>query len=238
MTIMIGCPLQQRAWILPVYLNSIEKIDFPKEDIHLAFLVNNSSDNTLEILHRFKDAHYDEYYDIEIALACDFDYTDNRIGNRDYGCIADVKNEWLDMRYPSDEFAFIVDSDVLVPPEVLSTLLGHQKDMISALVMTLMFRGMDFYNMMDWNGSMYVHRREWNERLLKVDYTAGCVLMSKALLDTNPRYGDHRQGEDCIFCRDAQKAGYEVFIDTGILCNHVMFKKENMGDTYVPVDTM
>ena len=48
--IMIGCPVRDREWILPKYLDSIYALSYPKENICLCFIVNDSTDNTLERL--------------------------------------------------------------------------------------------------------------------------------------------------------------------------------------------
>ena len=50
--VLIGCPVRNRAWILPRYLQSLRNLDYDPSEIEYCFVVNDSIDNTLEILRK------------------------------------------------------------------------------------------------------------------------------------------------------------------------------------------
>ena len=146
MRVMIGCPVQNRAWILPKYLERIDKLVANKKQMHLAFLINNSTDDTECILRDYQEQHENEFGKISVQEYPNFDYVDNRLGTRDYEKIAEVKNAWLSMRKPKDKFAFMVDSDLLIPPRAYLDLFSVGADVTAGLFPTLFISDMTFYN--------------------------------------------------------------------------------------------
>ena len=59
MKVLIACPVKDRDWILPNYLQSVLELDYPKELIDIYWIVNNSSDNSLLMLESFRDQFVD-----------------------------------------------------------------------------------------------------------------------------------------------------------------------------------
>ena len=55
--IFAGCPCQNNEKTMPSYLESLRSLDYPKEKIHLGFLVNNSTDDTYYILKTFQEEY-------------------------------------------------------------------------------------------------------------------------------------------------------------------------------------
>ena len=48
--VMIGCPVRNRAWILPDYLQHLRALKYPQEQIEYCFVINDSFDETRAIL--------------------------------------------------------------------------------------------------------------------------------------------------------------------------------------------
>lgn len=239
---MIGCPVQNRAWILPRYLAHIDSMAMDKSQIHLAFVVNNSTDNTLAILHAFKEKMGAFYDQIDI-LEYDFDYEDTRDASRDVSRIAEVKNAFIDLRQPDDKEVLLIDSDVLVPGNTLLELLYDAKDVCAGLLPNGSFAGVQFYNIMRDRKGTYRHVMKFDQKviydahgvamdvvnasgLVKVDVACGCVLYSKEVLDSGARFSFHRQGEDVAMCEAIRKNGFEIWCDTDVTPVHVMSEKK------------
>ena len=51
--IMIGCPVRNRAWILPRYLKSISDLEYPSEYLCYCFVINDCIDSTPNLLADF-----------------------------------------------------------------------------------------------------------------------------------------------------------------------------------------
>jgi glycosyltransferase involved in cell wall biosynthesis len=62
---MIGCPVRNRAWILPAYLQSLEALDYPRERIIYCFIVNDCEDSTPDILGNFAHKYPGQVYLVE-----------------------------------------------------------------------------------------------------------------------------------------------------------------------------
>lgn len=225
--ITIGCPIQNKAHYLPIYLEHIRNIDYSKDDIQLAFLVNNSTDNTYDILKTFREEYLSEYYKISIwdISGVNNGYIDNRKGIRDYEAFATVRNMWLKMADSKSEWILSIDSDVLVPPNIIKQLMSHNKDMCSALVLNNR-TNYNSYNILCLNnkGTQYNHITEGDyefwEGLVPVDITGACVLMKRSSIE-GIEYSGHPRGEDFSFCEELKDRGCEIFCDTTVKTVHL-----------------
>jgi len=118
--IAILIPAKDRAQVLPQCLSAIYSIDYPKERISLLFLDDRSLDKTGEIFKEFKSNYEKEYNSIEILRL---------EGNPKERNIARARNiliqEWKKIH---TDWALFVDSDVIVPKDVLKILLQKARD--------------------------------------------------------------------------------------------------------------
>lgn len=221
--ILIGCPVHNREWILPLYLKHLYDIDYPKDSISLCFILNDSKDKSKDILLNFKEKHSKEYRNIiikEINYNMPDDLRQNRIKNKIYDRLSKVRNEFLNCIIDED-YVFSIDSDILVPKDSLLRLLNHNKDIISALV----------YNdpnkvypniLLIKNGKITHYFNFPKNSLFEVDIT-GAVYLLKSEVCQKVRYSYHSFGEDVPFCLCAKKLGYKIWCDSSIYCNHIMY---------------
>lgn len=128
----------------------------------------------------------------------------------------------------------MLDSDVLPPPQLISTLLGHNKDMVGGW-----YAKKEKYPLKQTDGTVntiqrpvvydysvekdgYVQRLLPGTGLEKIDGAgAGCWLMSRHLaekLGKSP-YGD-TSGEDLILCDRIREAGFDMFVDWSMRSAH------------------
>jgi glycosyltransferase involved in cell wall biosynthesis len=222
---MVGCPLQNREKVIFRYLDSIENLDYPKEEIHLAFLVNCSTDRTLTILEDFKFLNEDKYNQISIREYNELDYVDNLHNRGDFSNFATLRNRWLNMRQPNDTHIFSVDSDVLLPSHALRQLLVNDKDVCSTLVDV----GREHYNTFNWDNKMKLYKRcvPPMRNLNQIDVTCAVLLAKKEVFDAGVKWGASKQGEDIYFCEKAKENGFEIWNDGSIECIHLKWDKES-----------
>lgn len=223
---MVGCPLQNRAWILPSFLNSLQKLEYPKNDIHLAFLDDGSTDNSYNLLQQFKSIFEPIYYKIDIWRKTS-EYQDTREKQRDYQHFADTRNTWLSMRNEDDYLIFSVDSDILVPPTILSQLIKDQYNTRANIVSALIYNGFEVYNLATKSKmGHYIHLFPKTNSIFNVDVTGACMLITRETLDAGCSFNFHRQGEDVAFCESVYDRFGEgtIFCDTSIQPQHIMEK--------------
>jgi glycosyltransferase involved in cell wall biosynthesis len=109
--VMIGCPVRNRAWILPAYLQSLEALDYPRERIIYCFIVNDCEDSTPDILGNFAHKYPGQVYLVENNGG----NTPHQRGQYSFKRLAYLRNLLLMEFLRSDcEYLFSVDSDILV----------------------------------------------------------------------------------------------------------------------------
>jgi hypothetical protein len=125
-----------------------------------------------------------------------------------------------------------VDSDVVLPPHAIETLLGANKDIVGAWVpFEDKQRGWIAGRVA---GGTVWHVEPRSDGLEVVDFTTfGCMLVTRAALETVPldagvdnacTLGDGRevmQGETFAFGLAAQAKGFEVYAHGGVICDHI-----------------
>ncbi len=222
--IMIGCPIRNRAWILPDYLQAILNFDYPAELIELCFIVNDCQDSTPAILSDFAAAHENPvylYYDNQ-------DHSGkHQRGYYNFRRLAHLRNQLITAFLRTDcEYLFSLDSDIIMPPESIMTLLGAQRDIISALVWNGGDIGShDTYNILKQaeNGD-YLHIREFPVNgVFEVDCTGAAYLLRRRVLsEFMIRYDADYGAEDIGFCKSAQRAGIKLYCHSGVRGRHFM----------------
>lgn len=246
-TITIAAPVRDRDWILQHYLDAIVNIDYPKDLIDLRFVVNDSSDRTLEILTNFKSLMNNYYRSIHIDIYnrnVPIDQRELNVRNNYiYDHLSKLKN-FIISRTKTDYLLFL-DADILVPTDIINNLLKHQKDIVSGLIWNGYLTNPDkpylYPNVMRLQNGIYRHILNRSIRdvscrsstplpLMKVDLTGAVILISRKAYKS-VKYGFHPQGEDAYFCKMAQEKGFELFCDVGLFCHHIM--NENLLREYL-----
>src|SRR5690242_5870846 len=109
--VIIGCPVRNRAWILPEYMQALSNINF--KDVIYFFLENNSEDETFSILESFEN----ENPDCVVYQLKDEGFAYWRRGeySRDkYKYLANLRNQFLEDCMSSDaDYILSIDSDII-----------------------------------------------------------------------------------------------------------------------------
>jgi hypothetical protein len=126
--------------------------------------------------------------------------------------------------FETDDFSIMwVDSDVVVEPDTFVRLAAHAKDFVTALMFQRAGRHMPLAFI--WNGRLFHHLIRWPKNTLApIDGCGfGCVITSAAMLRriSPPWFSYGSLSEDFTFCRRAAEAGFQLYLDTGIVVRHL-----------------
>lgn len=140
--------------------------------------------------------------------------------------------------YPDDAAIFWCDSDVVLPNDAITRLADHGKDFVCGIYFQR--RAPHFPLVATFDGSGFNWIMKWPENVIApIDGCGfGCVLTSLGMLRKMeaPWFKFAQFSEDFDFCMKAQKSGYQLYMDTGVLCTHLQdpkgagfeeFKREN-----------
>jgi len=127
-----------------------------------------------------------------------------------------------------------LDSDMVFPPDTIDLLLRHEKPVVSGLyfLRKKLYPSFRFLKNGDYHSSYEFPQNS----LMKVDATGlGCILVKREVLEkiseqnkgeplfyTKYIEGSRTKvsGEDTVFCELVKKAGFEIYVDTGLLLGH------------------
>jgi hypothetical protein len=151
------------------------------------------------------------------------------------------RNKVVESVVNDDQFAdasiFWCDSDVLLPSDAISRLADSGKDFISGIYFQ---RGGDHRPLIA-NFNPRTKSFQWLSKwppnvIAPIDGCGfGCVLTSvKMLRDMKAPWFEYKEySEDFTFCLNAEKAGYQLYVDTGVLCGHLMDPNPATIETYL-----
>lgn len=227
MIIAIGCPVANRAWILPEYLAALDALNWPRK--RYLFVDDRSEDATPKILKRFAL----ESCGAVVERWCGPPGPGHRRGQYGmdgYTHLAALRNRLAEMFLESGTDAlFSVDSDVIVPPDalrVLAPLVADGRTIAALAISNVAGRELDGEaqgNFMVERDGVFMHlpRRAPDGRLLEasptkgtleVDAAGACMLIPRAAFERGVRWGAHHQGEDLFFAECAYAAGFRFVV--------------------------
>lgn len=224
--VMIGCPVRNRAWILPRYLKSISNLEYPGEYLSYCFIVNDCIDSTPDLLADFARERPGQ---VKIIV-----HNMGRLKSRShlrgyyhFAHLAWLRNILLSAFLQSDcEYLFSIDSDILLPPYALNRLLKDECEIISALVCNgHETRDPGIYNILRHNkDGTWRHIREFSrEGVFEVECTGAVYLLKRNVIDGyGIRYSAAYGAEDIGFCMNALSKGIKIFCDGRVEGEHYM----------------
>ncbi|MDD3893546.1 MAG: hypothetical protein PHU36_00780 [Syntrophomonadaceae bacterium] len=223
-SILIGCPVRNRAWILPEYLECLENIDYPADKIKFCFIVNDSIDDTEAILTEFSRRSLSP---VQIINTPDSKNNGHQRGTYRLEQLAKLRNLLLEKFFQSEcEYLLSVDSDILVPPSIIRQLLSRDCLIISALVCNgHHINDSSIYNVMQKNPvGNYQYMKDFpRDNIFRTDITGAAYLIHRSVIVTHRVYYSAKRGaEDIGFCEEARARGIPIFCDGTIECRHVM----------------
>ena len=166
--------------------------------------------------------------------------------------IDQVRNLIADWVVKGFDYLFSVDSDIAFPPDTLTQLLSHNRDMVSGLYIQRK-PGEHILEVYEHNGFGGVTNIPYGKiagrGLVEIASCGfGCVLVKAEVLRaiSYPHFKYHSAidhantiSEDVDFCRKALSAGFKIWADTNIKCRHIgssTFTVDNYTAPMIPVE--
>gem|GEM_PF-4127276 len=137
--------------------------------------------------------------------------------------------------YPDDALIAWVDSDVMLPIDSIARLADHGLDFVTGIY----FQRHPPHRPLiaHFNGKSFQWAAKWPRNVIApMDGCGfGCVLTSLGMLRKMdaPWFEYLKFSEDFDFCLKAAKLGFQLYVDTAVLCGHLMDPEPATIDTYV-----
>lgn len=229
----ITAPIRSRQKILPYYLNGILSQTFPHSNTQLLFVINNSTDNSENILNEFKKQYENEYMRIRIEKYNRPNVPeDKRIRNvrpAIYTHLAEMRNYIA--QQVKTEWQMSVDSDIILLPDTIEKLIDSKKKCISALICnghefakTQKVNPYDYTNIMNKDAKgryFHIPKTHW-KGIIQINMTGAVYLIHKDIFKKCKYKNDITYGEDIPFCKDVENLGETLWCDTDIRLPHLM----------------
>lgn len=148
----------------------------------------------------------------------------------DNGPIDTLRNDIVEKALACGATSLIMmDTDMIYHPKTITRLLSHKLPVVGALC----FRRYPPFDsiMLKITDNGYESIDDWQEgELVEVDATgAGCIIYDMEVFRKMPypwfRFQKMENGmtigEDIGFCQDLKAAGYRIFVDTAVPCDHL-----------------
>lgn len=235
MKLIIGCPVYDRAWILPYWFQFIERQSLPLKDIGFIFIASQKDTETLEVLSRWKSFH-PEISVFDIEFPDDVNHFSHKDGTRHwtlskYDNMVKLRNHLLEkVRIYQPDYFMSLDSDILLTnPNTLELLISHINEGAKAInpLMYMTPSGERFPSVMKWlNEPGGKATRDFDYEIgtyFKSDVIMAAKMMSKEVYN-NINYIIHDQGEDLGWSSECARMGYDLYAATYIYAVHVMHK--------------
>ena len=232
MFVVLGCPIYDRAWILPQWLACIEQQDIGLENLGFVFIGAPEDKETHDILFEFQEKH-PELRCFDLTIDEKEEHRSHPEGQRSwprerYKAMARMRNLLLarvNVHRP-DRFLSL-DSDMLLEnPRTISELAQITAVVDAASPLAYMtFQGIRFPNFMSWvtvPGGKAARLYDYPiGQLFKVDVIMATVMMNKLVYE-NTLYEWHRQGEDLGWSTDCFRKGFRLYSASYLYVPHIM----------------
>lgn len=220
MHIVIGCPIRNRAWVLPEWLEAIRRQNIK---VDIVCMLSPSEDETEKILR-----------DNDVLVLNDRrpgrdqrEIIAHGWGDLDtYAYMASLRNKLIKYaQYVDADYFFSLDSDILLPFEALERLLEYAKTHpgVVAPAVNMVFNGTQ-WNTMNWVRSQpgRALRENRSPQTGRADVIMAAMLLDRSAMQC--AWAAHEQGEDIGFCLDAEAKDVDRWWVREVWCEHLMYR--------------
>lgn len=232
MKLLVGCPVSDRAWILPYWLHHVNRA-CGKVGIEprFVFVVGSRDLGVRDLLRR---------RNLPMRIVDEPERKDERRWNVGrYQHMVDIRNTLLEeVRRREPDLFLSLDSDILLHEDAIQSLLdGFSRFPNAAAIGTKCFlslSGVAYPNMGFWvKSKSHSHHRFYRQNannLCRVDILMAAKCMTPAAYQVD--YELHSLGEDLGWSTAVARAGGSLYFDGRVVNKHVMRKE--MLDTIDP----
>lgn len=260
--VLIGSPVRQKPQILQHFLEGLRRLDTTGLDVTFVFVDNNDDPAASQLLvefgrtvgapvRRLRLPAFEEYHRTEETHV----WTESLCWR-----LAAIKDGLLQTALQHGfDYAFLVDSDLVLHPQTLQRMLAWQRDVVSQVFWTawvpeapplpnVWYAG--FYNLYRLRRGVALDQAEQRRReeaflqalilypgLHRIGGLGACTLISRRALEKGLSFGELRScllaGEDRHFCLRAEALGIRLFADTTLPPLH-LYRNADLArvDTY------
>lgn len=226
MRIVVGCPVRDRAWMLPTWFEYVEAaLKAIEVEPEYAFVLGNSTDNSHVILEEHTNEDRDS---LVLSFEPEIDLSQNRNWNTTrYQEMADCRNQLLNLvREMQPDYFLSLDSDILLNPETLPLLLEDLREhedwwaVGGKCYMTPAGRWAPSYGFGLPMGGL---DRPDIDGVLPVEIIMAIKLMTPKAYNVD--YTTHDKGEDVAWSTSVRQAGGKLGFDARTTNKHCMTKR-------------
>lgn len=215
MRVLVGCPTYEgKQYCLQKYIAGLKALTYPEKDI---LLIDNSPTPQFskEIIAS----------GIPVIRA---GYSLRTPRDRIIHCRNILRKKVIEEGY---DYFLSLEADVVSPPDIAEKLIAHNKDIVSAVVWYYSeYQGKRIPAPLLWdsdpqgddNYMVYVAKEELQKPQLKEikACSLSCCLIHRAVLEKIQFRYSGESYDDVMFCIDARKLGYMIYVDTTVECTH------------------
>lgn len=252
--ILIGVPICQNPVILTLFLHSLSKLQAADYALHYHFIDDNHETQSQALLRDFQQNN-DTVLLERLRGETEERYQSHNWNQSKIWKVAGYKDRMIERaRREAFDYLFLVDSDLLLHPQTLLTLIAADKEIIAEVFWTKWSETTipqpqvwlsDFYTQYEKQRGEKLSKEEERIRTfaffskLKVPgvYEVGglgaCTLLAKSALERDVSFRPIKNisfwGEDRHFCIRASALGIDLFVDTHHPAFHVFRDAELRG---------
>lgn len=227
-SIMVGCPIRDRAWILEPWLDhvrgALDEAGFGENDVSFVFVASGHDTATLDAI--YGQLGTPEPPGLHVLLSGES--TEDVVYKRNWGRarfveMTGLRNQLLgEVRRHTPDLFWSLDSDILVHPRALASSLDLMQERAFDAVGQCCFMSSKstMHPSFGMLGSSGLIRQYTPGMVAPVDVIMAAKLMTPAAYNVD--YSSHRLGEDIGWSRNARSAGLTLGWDSTVVSKHVM----------------
>ena len=225
-SILITAPLRQDPDIFKAYQDGIDRLEIPEDCTVSRFFVVNDCD---EVIQYIRNAEYTVWNIGDIYQKTDSDHIWTLDLMQKMG---DLRNRTIEeMLLYGFDYWLSIDTDIIVDPKTLRTLIEADRDIVSEIFWTQAPNGKWWCNAWDYD-QYSPPAEEWRKPgLYRCGMTGALTLVKRKVFEAGvdytkiPNIHQALRGEDRHFCVRAACAGFGMWIDTHCPARHLYTRK-------------
>lgn len=253
-SILIASPIHKPMKIVEEFLNSLKRLEHEDVNVSYCFIDDNEDEQSSELIKKFalENDNVKLLEVFNIPLVSDWEKGDHSWSGNKIDKITALKNQIIDYFLKGDyTHIFFIDSDLVLHPRSLKSLLESNKDIVSNIFWTKWQENTDalpqvwlkdFYTL--YNAHMLYPKSEQEARKETAEFLASlrvpgvyrvgglgaCTLIRRGVLEAgvnfSPIYNISFWGEDRSFCIRAVAYGFELYVNTFHPAFHIYREQE------------
>ena len=224
--ILITAPLRQEPDVFDAYQDGLDRLEIPEDTMVSRFFVVN---DCAEVLPHIREA---TYIVTNTGEAYEKTHNDHLWTLDLMWKMGELRNRTIrEMLSGGFDYWLSIDTDIVVDPKTLKTLMAADKDIVSEIFWTQAPNGRYWCNawMTDQSAGM---PEEWRKPgLYRCGMTGALTLVKRKVFEAGvdytkiPNIHQALRGEDRHFCVRAACAGFELWIDSHCPARHLYTRK-------------